>query len=88
MAGFNDKHPEMRHDEVFLCNIATNEEPDEKLIGSIFVPDEEEWNSIGWVTKRMGEVAYTTDGKKIRDMRPIFVKRAELHPEVVGFSTL
>ncbi|MFA6414723.1 MAG: hypothetical protein WC217_02435 [Candidatus Paceibacterota bacterium] len=59
---FNDVHPELRSDEMFLCNV---------------VPHTSDWKNIPYKTKRLGNQAYDTAGKPIA-LAPVFVKVAEL----------
>lgn len=62
-----DRHPEQQEDEVFFINIDS---------GGF-----REWwqfRKVEWKTKRLGRVAYDTTGKRISDMKPVFVLRSEL----------
>ena len=71
---FNQTHPELREGEIFLCNVGGNFD----VFRDRFMPIHEVFDSIGWKSKRIGSVAYTRDGKPIKNMRPIFVERVEL----------
>ena len=64
----NTNHPEKRDDEIFLCNCCINEDFDE----------------IGWETKRPGEQAYTRYGYRIAAIKrthPVFVQKAEIEKQ-------
>lgn len=63
--GFNNSHPELQMGEVFLANIS---------LGDYY----SEWEHIVWKTKRMGEVAYSIDGRLVNGLRPVFAQRDEL----------
>jgi hypothetical protein len=47
--------------------------------GEMFLTNcvEETYDPIGWNTKRMGAVAYTTGGVPLPKYRPVFVQRKE-----------
>ena len=71
-ANFNRNHPELRDGEVFITNAfhdSNGRFPDDPR---------RDWEAVGWKSKRAGAVAYTTSGKRIRGMFPIFAKRSEL----------
>ena len=68
-------HPERRTDEFFITNVIEDHSEDPS------------WRSyfhkIGWLTKRMGNIAYDKFGAVISDegglkMRPVFVKQSEV----------
>ncbi len=71
----NKKHSELREGEVFITNIGFT-----RLHCPIEYGDDNrsDWDSIGWKTKRMGEVAYDIYGRPINGMRPVFVQRSEM----------
>jgi hypothetical protein len=48
---------------------------DEVLIGNMLASD---FKTLGWLTKRMGIVAYETNGRRLANFRPVFVKRPEI----------
>jgi hypothetical protein len=48
---------------------------DEVLIGNMLAPD---FKTVSWLTKRMGIVAYETNGRRLANFRPEFVKRSEI----------
>ena len=63
--GKNEKHPELKGGEIFLTNSTL-----------------EDYNCrIGWKTKRMGEIAYDTDGAPINDLFPVFVHLSEIRED-------
>ena len=86
-AGFKN-HPETAEGEVFLTNIST---PDEGDISHLMIGNRDgisDWASIGWITKRIGSVAYDIYGKPISGMRPVFVQRAELKKGGINPDTI
>jgi len=87
MSNFNVKHPELQEGEMWLTNISPNiyyENNPEILEGTALMivkhPDsalEENFNKVGWKTKRLGKTAYDPYGRT-NNQRPVFVKRKEL----------
>ena len=65
-------HPEARPSEVWLTNIGMEED----IYGGKGY-DYEDFDDIGWKTKRIGERAYDINGNLI-DAYPVFVERCEL----------
>lgn len=59
----NEKHPELQEGEVWLTNMD---------------PQDDTWDHIGYATKRMGRIAYSTEGQLIPGMVPVFAKKEEL----------
>ncbi len=59
----NQTHPECRPGEVFLTNCLSIE------------PDD--FDSIGYQTKRAGQIAYDTDGHIVSGYFPVFVWEVE-----------
>ena len=80
-----EKHPEQREGEIFLTNVCVSNESDllrESMSSSGIHsvaggPADKDWGVIGYRTKRAGKIAYTSDGKAIPWMRPVFVSREE-----------
>jgi len=64
---YNKNHPELREGEFFLMNIFPS--TDDDLLG--------EFRTLGWEKKRLGSVAYTPDGKRIKFALPVFIQEAE-----------
>lgn len=61
----NENHPELQEGEAFLTNVSENERF--RL-----------WSNLPYEHKRVGEIAYDTDGNPMKNMHPVFVSRAEL----------
>lgn len=75
--GFKN-HPELRDGEVFLTNVSkptTTESLDYRFRDLL---DDDDYFSIGWKTKRMGNTAYDIYGDPITHMAPVFVQREEM----------
>ena len=62
--GFNANHPELREDEVFLCNLEI-----EDL--------ERSFSEYNWKTKRLGEKSYDAFGNPLEICRPLFISKKE-----------
>ena len=76
MTDFNENHPEMLEEEVFLCNVGTVDDPNDESISRMTIYSLEE---CGYETARTGQVAYSKDGKpQSSASRPVFIKREEL----------
>lgn len=74
MANFDQIHPELQEGEVFLGNFSFCEGDEEK-----YFVDPGHYNEVGWMTKRMGLIAYNTKGEMLPNtMHPVFVRRWEL----------
>jgi hypothetical protein len=54
-------HPELAQGEMFLTNCAS----------------QDDYEEIGWLTKRLGTTAYDVIGKPIDGYRPVFVWTSE-----------
>lgn len=72
LKNFNDNHPEIRKEEIFLQNVIAPRFGD--LLRALPGLD---FNKIEYSTKRMGRTAYDCDGKVLPLARPVFVSRAE-----------
>lgn len=59
---FKKSHPEQGDNEVFLTNAKGHED----------------YDRIGWNTKRAGKTAYNTSGFTVEGMFPVFVTQKEL----------
>ncbi|MEK7100248.1 MAG: hypothetical protein AAB872_00375 [Patescibacteria group bacterium] len=70
-SSFNKNHPEKRNGEVFLTNVGDHDRE------FLFLEDDN-YQRIGWKTKRKGSVAYDVNGKEVYGMKPVFVQRSEL----------
>lgn len=57
-----DHHPERKHNEVFVTNAST--------VG--------DWERVHWLTKRLGNVAYTKNGERNPEYRPVFAEKSEV----------
>lgn len=68
---FNKNHPEKGDGEVFLTNVGDHDR-------EFHFFDEDDYQRIGWKTKRKGSIAYNVDGKPVNGMKPVFVQRSEL----------
>jgi hypothetical protein len=74
-------HPELQEGEVFQGNVYNGDSGDEKIPRW---PQEKErdseggFDSIGWKTKRQGNIAYNRDGQILPTHRPVFVQRSEI----------
>jgi hypothetical protein len=76
----NTNHPELNDDEVFLQNI-----DDEYRLGKMYQVVHMDpgsallmnFNAIPYENKRMGKIAYDSEGKESPEERPVFVKRLE-----------
>ena len=68
---FNNNHPKLQEGEVFISNIWFEDSSDPK-------DSRTDWETIGWRTKRMGSIAYDSNGNVIPDACPVFAKRAEM----------
>lgn len=66
IANFNIHHPEAREDEIFLLNYQPN--PKRGI----------SYEDISFQTKRMGNIAYSEDGKIIANAKPVFINYQEL----------
>lgn len=73
-----DSHPERQDDEVWITNTDNQRELiplDEDMSGS-------GWDSIGWKSKRAGNIAYDNKGVPLggswRGAFPVFVKQEEI----------
>ncbi|MDO8560786.1 MAG: hypothetical protein Q7R91_01055 [bacterium] len=76
-------HPELQDGEVFLTN-ASDDDWDR-----ISDDPHSSWESIGWKTKRMGNVAYDIiEGKPVPGMFPVFVQKRELMEAGIDTDTL
>jgi hypothetical protein len=65
------EHPEALPDEAFIINVRVATYFGGRLIIS------PQFGREKWKTKRLGGIAYDTEGKKINGYRPMFVKKAE-----------
>ena len=81
----NKNHPELQEGEVFLTNAFDDRIP---MHIDDYVDDRSDWESIGWRSKRMGEVAYDIYGNPINGMFPVFVGRDELIKGGINPDTL
>ena len=61
---FNETHPELLDGEMFLTNIYKYN-------------NELHYYSIGYNTKRKGNIAYTTDGEISKHSFPVFIDKKE-----------
>ena len=61
---FNETHPELLDGEMFLTNIHKYD-------------DESVYRSIGYNTKRKGNIAYTIDGEISKSSFPVFINKKE-----------
>ena len=65
-------HPELRRGEVFLTNInwpvPREDDPNDPTT---------DFGEIGYNTKRLGEIAYSSNDIPLPGLRPVFVSRAE-----------
>lgn len=66
----NEVHPEMREGEVFFTNVGEYD--------ALRSYEDDDFNHIGWKSKRKGSVAFDIDGKPVNYMNPVFVMRDEL----------
>lgn len=74
-------HPERQTDEFFITNVV-EDHPDDLSRRSYF-------HEIGWLTKRMGNIAYDRHGNVIRDngglkTHPVFVKQSEVRESLAS----
>jgi hypothetical protein len=76
----NTTHPELRDGEIFITNCRTKH-PTYHVHSSSDKYDKfvnhHDYDSIGWETKRKGDVAYTHDGEVIDDAYPVFIQLSE-----------
>ncbi|MEI6400072.1 MAG: hypothetical protein WCO58_00950 [bacterium] len=72
-------HPELRADEIFLLNV----DSEYRLGNSQVVRIKPEsalqmnFNKLPYANKRMGKIAYDSEGKENPEERPVFVNRLE-----------
>lgn len=62
------EHPELKPGEVFFTNLSC----------------EDDWEEIGWLSKRLGKTAYDVNGNIIPGLRPVFVWKSELERAGIG----
>ena len=68
-------HPEIRSDEVFLGNVSWGNPDGVEIIRFL----RSEYKEIGYKTKRLGNIAYDTSGRKIEGLKPVIVKEKEFN---------
>lgn len=51
------------------------QQPGEIFAGNVWTCD---FTAVGWKTKRLGRLAYHADGRRMPNVRPFFVGRAEI----------
>ena len=79
----HDTHPEFLKGEMFYCNVYNGERPtgdskDLKVGENGRIRLTSEFEDIGFKSKRMGKVAYDTNGNRIGwDARPVFISASE-----------
>lgn len=83
----NINHPELKEGEVWITNIPIEPgplEPDFPLMSR----KKTRLSDIGWSTKRVGAIAYTTDNKIHGGHIPVFVQRTELEKAKIDMRTI
>lgn len=70
---FNTTHPELEEGEMFLTNL--------------YILDDKVFNSIGYNTKRKGNIGYTVDGEVSKNSYPIFVQKKEYDEVQMKFKS-
>jgi hypothetical protein len=71
------KHPELRVGEVFWINVPVRE-----FLGGmiLFSPT---FKAIKWRSKRLGGIAYDSEGRVLKDHRPVIVSISEVEEKGV-----
>jgi hypothetical protein len=70
---YNIAHPELKSGEIFLTNIYTGDMPN---------IDDVPFHEFGFLTKRLGMSAYCTNGYRLPNHQPIFVKKWEYYSRI------
>jgi len=70
--------------------ISSNNEHPELHAGELWLCNTgpKTWEKIGYATKRLGQVAYTTDGRYVPGVRPVFVGRSEYDDRMAEIANL